>query len=79
MPSISIELTPQAQAVIEQASQMAGVSVANFIGENAYQQALQLTHNKVPNAQTIQAINELAEGKGVKFNSVDELIADLNA
>ena len=34
---------------------------------------------KVPNATTRKAIAELEAGKGKKFASVDDLIADLNA
>jgi DNA-damage-inducible protein J len=34
---------------------------------------------KVPNAATRDAIAELETGKGVKFNSVDALMADLRA
>jgi len=34
---------------------------------------------KVPNAETQAAIQELAAGKAKKFNSVDALMADLNA
>ena len=34
---------------------------------------------KVPNATTRKAIAELEAGKGKKFDSVDDLMADLNA
>ena len=34
---------------------------------------------KVPNKITQKAINELETGKGKKFTSVDDLMADLNA
>ena len=34
---------------------------------------------KVPNAKTRNAIAELRAGKGKKFNSVADLMADLNA
>ena len=34
---------------------------------------------KAPNAATRKAIAELEAGKGKKFNSVDDLIADLRA
>ncbi len=33
---------------------------------------------KVPNATTKEAIQELEAGKGQRFNSVNELMADLN-
>jgi len=32
---------------------------------------------KLPNKETLQAMRELDSGKGVKFNSVDELLKDL--
>ena len=34
---------------------------------------------KVPNAETRAAMTELDTGKGVRFNSVADLMADLNA
>lgn len=34
---------------------------------------------KVPNAATREAMAELAAGKGIKFASVDSLMADLHA
>ena len=34
---------------------------------------------RVPNAETAAAIRELEAGQGVRFESVDSLLADLNA
>lgn len=34
---------------------------------------------RVPNAETIAAMQELEEGRGQRFDSVEALIADLNA
>lgn len=34
---------------------------------------------KVPNSKTRKAIGELESGKGKRFSSVDDLMADLNA
>ena len=34
---------------------------------------------RVPNAATVQAITELEKGKGTQFDSVSDLMADLNA
>ena len=34
---------------------------------------------RVPNAETATAIQELETGQGVRFESVDHLLADLNA
>jgi DNA-damage-inducible protein J len=34
---------------------------------------------KVPNATTRKAIAELESGRGTRFNSIDALMADLNA
>lgn len=33
--------------------------------------------NHVPNAETIKAMNEVKEGKGVKFASADDLFASI--
>lgn len=44
---INLRTTPQAKAIIEQASQMMGVSVSSFMIEQAYQKALELiNHNQ---------------------------------
>lgn len=34
---------------------------------------------KVPNKETVAAMNELETGKGKRFSTVDDLMADLNA
>jgi DNA-damage-inducible protein J len=34
---------------------------------------------KLPNAETLAAIDELERGKGRSFNTVEDLMADLNA
>jgi len=34
---------------------------------------------RVPNAETIEAMEELDEGRGMRFDSVEDLMADLNA
>lgn len=34
---------------------------------------------KVPNKETVVAMKELESGKGKRFSSVDDLMADLNA
>jgi DNA-damage-inducible protein J len=34
---------------------------------------------KVPNKKTIKAIKEIEEGKAQSFNSIDDLMKDLNA
>ncbi len=39
---ITLDIPPQKQAIIEQACQMAGVSMNSFIMDNAYQKALDL-------------------------------------
>lgn len=42
---INIRATPHAKAIIEQASQMMGVSVSSFMIEQAYQKALELINH----------------------------------
>lgn len=39
---ITLDFTPEKQAVIEQASQMAGMNMSDYIKENIYQDALAL-------------------------------------
>jgi len=34
---------------------------------------------RVPNAETVAAMRELDEGRGRRFDSVEDLMADLNA
>ncbi|WP_254562302.1 hypothetical protein [Dyadobacter diqingensis] len=36
-----------------------------------------ISEDRVPNAETIKAMKELKKGKGVKFNSVDELFESI--
>lgn len=43
---IHLRTTPHAKAIIEQASQMMGVSVSNFMVEQAYQKAVELLHSR---------------------------------
>lgn len=38
-----------------------------------------LPFNLVPNAETVAAMEELDRGEGVRFGSIEDLIADLNA
>lgn len=45
---IALDFAPEKQAVIEQASQMAGMAMADFIQENAYQNALMLLDSQQP-------------------------------
>lgn len=36
-----------------------------------------ISEDRVPNEETIKAMKELKEGKGLKFNSVDELFKSI--
>ncbi len=38
-----------------------------------------LPFDLVPNAETIAAMEELERGEGVRYNTVEEMMADLNA
>lgn len=43
---ITLDFAPEKQAVIEQASQIAGMAMSDFIQENAYQMALEMLNNR---------------------------------
>ncbi|MFW2176744.1 MULTISPECIES: hypothetical protein [unclassified Moraxella] len=45
---IALDFAPEKQAVIEQASQIAGMAMADFIQEYAYQNALMLLDSQQP-------------------------------
>ena len=36
-----------------------------------------ISEDRVPNKETVRAMKEIKEGKGVKFNSVDELFESI--
>jgi antitoxin component of RelBE/YafQ-DinJ toxin-antitoxin module len=36
-----------------------------------------ISEDRLPNKETVKAMKELKEGKGVKFNSVDELFKSI--
>ncbi len=45
---IALDFAPEKQAVIEQASQLLGMAMSDFIKENAYQNALMLLDSQRP-------------------------------
>lgn len=72
-----LDIPPQTEQIITSIAHQQGQSVENFIIMSAYEKALSLTY--MPNSETLQAIHELESGKGVKFDTIDDLMADLNA
>lgn len=72
-----IDLPPQAESIISHIANKQGQTIENFLIMSAYEKALQLAYT--PNAETLQAIAELEHGEGVKFDTIDDLMADLNA
>lgn len=72
-----LNISPQTESIISHIASQQGVTIEQFFINSAYEKALQLAY--MPNAETRQAIDELASGQGEKFNSIDELMADLNA
>lgn len=72
-----IELPPTTMQIIERIADSQGITAQQFCINSVYEKALELAYT--PNATTIQAIEELNSGQGRKFDTLDELMADLNA
>lgn len=70
-----LDLPPQTEQIISHIATKQGQSIHDFILLSAYEKALQLSY--MPNAETLEAIAELENGQGVKFNSVEELMSDI--
>ena len=51
---------------------------AQWLAEEAEIAALKAKYGTTPNAETIAAIEEIRAGKGKRFNSIAELMDDLN-
>lgn len=73
---ITLDLTPNEQMIIERESQNQGLSITQYIKTKLFSDILS---KSTPNAQTLQAIRELENGQGVKFDNINDLMADLNA
>ncbi|WP_413534107.1 type II toxin-antitoxin system RelB/DinJ family antitoxin [Empedobacter brevis] len=69
----SLRLNQALYVKIEERAKKENRSISNLL-ETIISQAL--NYNE-PNKDTIEAIKELKEGKGVKFNSVDELFKSI--
>lgn len=69
-----LDFPPHTEQAIINTAQAQGQSVEQFILSFIAKQIA-----KTPNAETLEAIAELENGKGVKFDSVEALISDLNA
>ncbi|UNU72895.1 hypothetical protein LU293_07310 [Moraxella nasovis] len=70
-----LDSPPQIAQIFAHIAHHQSVSVEQFVLNSAYEKALQFTYT--PNDETRQAIDELTSGKGVKFDTLDELMADL--
>ena len=72
-----IDLPPTTAQIIEHIANRQGITAQQFCINSVYEKALELAY--APNSTTLQAIDELTKGQGAKFDTVDELMADLNA
>ncbi|AWY20054.1 hypothetical protein [Moraxella bovis] len=72
-----IDLPPTTAHIIERIANVQGISVEQFCINSVYEKALEFAY--MPNSETKQAIDELMAGQGKKFDTLDELMADLNA
>ncbi len=72
-----IDLPPQAESIISHIAHKQGQTIENFLIMSAYEKALQLAYT--PNSEALKAIDELENGKGIKFDNINALMADLNA
>ncbi len=79
---IHVRIDEQVKAQATEALDAMGISVAEavrmYLKRIAADQAIPF-ELKVPNAETIAAMEEARQGGGKSFNSVEELMADLNA
>jgi DNA-damage-inducible protein J len=80
MVHVRVDETVKTQAAATLAAMGLSVSdaVRMLLVRVATEQALPFDV-RVPNAETVAAIRELETGRGQRFESVDSLLADLNA
>lgn len=77
---IKPELKEQAEDIFEAIGLSMGDAIRLFLQQSVNVGGLPFQPTaKRPNAETIAALEELESGKGKRFASVDELIADLEA
>lgn len=77
---IKPELKEQAEAVFEAIGLSMGDAIRLFLQQSVNVGGLPFQPTaKRPNAETVAAIEELESGKGKRFATVDELLADLEA
>lgn len=74
------ELKEQAEAVFEAIGLSMGDAIRLFLQQSVNTGGLPFQPTaKRPNAETLAALEEVESGKGKRFATVDELIADLEA
>ena len=79
---VHVRITEEVKAQATETLSAIGLSVSDavrmFLQRVAVEKAIPFDV-RVPNAETIAAMKELEEGGGAVFNSIEELMADLNA
>ena len=74
------ELKEQAEAIFEAIGLSMGDAIRLFLQQSVNTGGLPFQPTaKRPNAETLAALEEVESGKGKRFATVDELIADLEA
>ena len=79
--TIAVRIEPEVKRAVEKILSKVGLSTAEAV--NVFFRRVQLEKGipfdvKIPNEETRKAIEEARAGKGKKFRSTRELIADLN-
>ena len=73
---IDVQTKSKASKILELLGMTPSEAINLFFKQIIYTQSIPFDV-KLPNKETIQAMKELDSGKGVKFNSVEELLKDL--
>jgi DNA-damage-inducible protein J len=80
MATIIVEIDESVQAEATETLATMGLSVADAVRMLLENIAVEHTLPfAIPNAETIEAMAELEQGKGKRFDSIKSLMADLNA
>jgi DNA-damage-inducible protein J len=74
---IEANLKYQAEAILHNVGLSTAEAIRIFYTQICLNKGLPF-EVKLPNAETLAAINELESGKGTKYNSMDEVWSDIN-
>lgn len=73
---IDVQTKSKASKILDLLGMTPSEAINLFFKQIIYTQSIPFDV-KLPNKETIQAMKELDSGKGVKFNSAEELLKDL--